>query len=86
MKAGGSVGANFFAAGPDHHIDGIQYGIASGLVKFLVARDRKKFTAFVRGIKEGLTAEESLKESFNASPAELLAAYGRAVGVPGLKE
>ncbi|MFM7289941.1 MAG: hypothetical protein ACKO6B_01765 [Planctomycetia bacterium] len=86
MRAGGGVGENFLATGPDHHIDAVQYGIASGLVKFMVTRDRKKFAAFVRGIKEGMTVEESLKESFNATPAELLAAYGRAVGVPGLRE
>ena len=86
MKAGGGLGADFFAIGPDHHIDAVQYGIASSIVKFMVARDRKKFASFVRGIKEGMSVEESLKESFNASPADLVAAYGKAVGIPGLKE
>ena len=86
MKAGGGLGADFFAIGPDHHIDAVQYGIASSLVKFMVARDRKKFASFVRGIKEGMSVEQSLKESFNASPADLVAAYGKAVGIPGLKE
>jgi len=86
MRAGGTVGPGFFTAGPDHHIDAMQYGIASGLVKFLVARDRKRFAAFVRGIKEGATVEESLRESFAASLDDLTAAFGRAVGVPGLKE
>jgi hypothetical protein len=64
----------------------MQYGIASGIVKFLVARDRKRFAAFVRGIKEGMTVEESLRESFAASLDDVMAAYGRAIGVPGLKE
>jgi hypothetical protein len=86
MKTGGSVGDDFFAAGPDHHINPVQYGIASSLVKFMVARDRKKFAAFVRGIKEGMSVDESLKTSFDASLADLIAAYGKAVGVPGLKE
>jgi hypothetical protein len=86
MKAGGSVGENFFAVGPDHHIEAVQYGIASGLVKFMVARDRKRFAAFVRGIKEGMSVDESLKESFHASLADLVKAYGKAIGVPGLKE
>ncbi|MFM8706465.1 MAG: hypothetical protein ACKOHG_21925, partial [Planctomycetia bacterium] len=86
MRAGGGVGENFLATGPDHHIDAVQYGIASGLVTCMVTRARKKFAAFVRGIKEGRTVEESLQESFNATPAELLAAYGRAVGVPGRSE
>ena len=64
----------------------MQYGIASSLVKFMVARDRKRFASFVRGIKEGMSVDESLKASFDASLADLITAYGRAVGVPGLKE
>jgi hypothetical protein len=86
MRAGGTVGPDFFAADPDHHIEAVQYGVASGLVKFLVARDRRKFAAFVRGIKEGLTVEESLRDSFAASLDDVMAAYGRAIGAPGLKQ
>ena len=86
MKAEGSVGPNFFATDADHHIDAMQYGVASSLVKFMVARDRKRFAAFVRGVKEGLSVEESLRESFEASLDDLLAAYGRAIGMPGLRQ
>jgi len=86
MKAGGGFGPNFFAAGPDHHISAVQYGIASSLVKFMAARDQKRFAAFVRGIKEGMSVDESLKGSFDASLADLITAYGKAIGVPGLKE
>jgi hypothetical protein len=86
MKAGGSVGPGFFTDGPDHHIEAVQYGIASSLVRMMVARDRKKFARFVQGIKEGLPVEESLEASYGGSLAELLATYGRMVGVPGLKE
>ena len=86
MKARESVGENFFAADPDHHIDAVQYGIASSLVKFMVARDRKRFASFVRGIKEGMSVDESLKASFDASLADLITAYGKAISVPGLKE
>jgi hypothetical protein len=50
----------------------------------MVARDRKKFAAFVQGIKEGLDVETSLKESFRASLADLVQAYGKAIGVPDL--
>ena len=86
MRAGGTVGPEFFSTDPDHHIDAVQYGIASGLVKFLVARDRRKFAAFVRGIKEGMTVDESLRQSFAAPLEDVMAAYGRAVGVPALKQ
>ena len=85
MKSGGTVGRDFFSDDPDHHIEAVQYGIASGLVRFLVARDRRRFAAFVRGVKEGMPAEESLRQAFDASLDELLAAFGRAAGAPGLK-
>ena len=86
MKAGGSVGPGFFAEAPDAHIDAVQYGVASGLVKFLVARDRKQFAAFVQGIKEGQTVAASLKQSFRATLDDLVQAYGAAVGVPKLQQ
>ncbi|MFM8892415.1 MAG: hypothetical protein ACKOTB_12475 [Planctomycetia bacterium] len=84
MKSSGTVGPDFFSDDPDHHIAAEQYGIASGLVRFLVARDRRRFAAFVRGIKEGAPAEESLKRAFDASLDDLLTAFGRAAGVPGV--
>jgi hypothetical protein len=82
LRQTGSLGPEFFSA---PNIQPIQYGIASQLVKFLVARDRKKFAEFVRGIKEGMGAEESLKAAFKGSLAELIAAFGASVGVPDLK-
>ncbi|MFO0422657.1 MAG: hypothetical protein ACK52C_03250, partial [Planctomycetia bacterium] len=84
MKASGSVGPGFFDDGPDAHINPLQYGIASGLVKFMVARDRKQFAAFVQGVKEGQSLEQSLKNSYRASLDDLVKAYGKAVGVPNL--
>ncbi|MFM8891824.1 MAG: hypothetical protein ACKOTB_09440, partial [Planctomycetia bacterium] len=81
LKSSGTVGPDFFSADPDHHIAAEQYGIASGLVRFLVARDRSRFASFVRGIKEGMPVDESLEHAFDASLDDLLAAFGRAVGV-----
>jgi hypothetical protein len=37
------------------------------------------------GIKEGMTAEESLQQAFKGSLAELIGAFGRSIGVPNLK-
>ena len=64
MQSTGSLGADFFTA---EHIQPVQYGIASQLVRFLVTRDRGKFAQFVRGIKEGQTTEESFQSAFDAS-------------------
>ena len=81
MRARRNVGPNFFDAA---NIDATQYGIASGIVQFLIACDVRKFAAFVRGIKEGVPPEQSLKAAYGATLDELLRAYGGTVGVPDL--
>jgi hypothetical protein len=81
MQSTGTLGPEFFTA---EHIQPVQYGIASQLVRFLITRDRRKFAGFVRGIKEGLSAEESFQESFEASLADLVAAFGRGLNLPRL--
>ena len=81
MRRTGSLGEAFLTR---ENIDAVQYGMASSLVKFL-ARDLKKFAAFVQGIKEGMPVEESLQASYKVSLADLIGAYGAAVGVPQLK-
>ena len=55
------------------------------MVKFLVARNRKKFAEFVQGVKEGTSVEESLQQTFKASLDEVLKAYGKSIGLPGLR-
>lgn len=81
MRRTGSLGPDFLTR---QNIDAVQYGMASSLVKFL-ARDLKKFAAFVQGIKEGVPVEESLQASYKVSLADLIGAYGVAVGVPQLQ-
>ena len=82
MKQKGNLGTGFFDA---DNIESVQYGMASGLVKFLAGRDLKKFAAFVRALKEGVPVEESLKQTYGASLDELVKSYGTALGVPTLK-
>jgi len=84
MRQTGRIGDGFFDDRPQAHIQPVQYGIASGLVRFLVSRDRRRFTEFVRAVKEGADVDEAFKTSFNATLDELLQIYGRAVGVPNL--
>ncbi|RLT13319.1 MAG: hypothetical protein DWI25_07360 [Planctomycetota bacterium] len=85
MRARGTTGPGFFDNGPNAHIEAGQYGIASSMVKFLVARNRKKFAEFVQGVKEGTSVEESLQQTFKASLDEVLKAYGKSIGLPGLR-
>jgi hypothetical protein len=82
VRATGGLGPGFFAA---ENIDAVQYGIASGLVKFMAGRDQRKFAALVRGVKKGLPVEESLRQAYGATLEELVAGYGAVIGVPNLK-
>lgn len=82
LRTQGTLGPDFFDAA---NIQPVQYGMASSLVKFLVSRDRRRFARFVQAIKEGVPVEESLQDAFGASLDELVAAYGKAVGAPGLR-
>lgn len=82
MQQTGSLGPGFLT---ENNIAFDQYGTATLLVRFLVAKDRQKFGDFVRGYKEGMAAEESLKAAYGGSLDELITAFGTAIGVPGLK-
>jgi hypothetical protein len=66
-------------------INSIQYGMAYSLTNYLIQTDQEKYTTFVNGMKEGQTWEDSLKNAYNATPEQLLAGYGRSIGVPNLQ-
>lgn len=82
MTAGRTVGPGFLDAA---NIDAIQYGIASGIVRFLIDTDPRKFADFVMSIKEGTAAEKALTTAYGVTIDELLAAYGRTIGIPDLR-
>jgi hypothetical protein len=68
-----------------NNIDPWQYGVASSLTDFLIKSDRSAYTKFIQGMKEGLPWDESLKAAYKHGSADLVAAYGRAIGIPDLK-
>ncbi len=84
MRQTGSMGGGFFK--PRGNIEAWQYGIASSMTDFLIRQNSAAYTRFIQGIKEGLTWEKSLQEYYQATPEELVAAYGRAIGVPNLRQ
>ena len=61
------------------------YGMASSLTTFMIRADQKKYVAFIEGVKEGKTWQESLKDSYHATPEQLVTEYGRSIGIPDLK-
>ena len=54
------------------------YGIAQSLVRFLIARDRKRFINFVKLLKVGASDEEALRHAYGLTRKELLAEWRRA--------
>jgi len=82
MRQTGSMGGDFFTKS---HLDAWQYGVASNLCEFMIRSDPKAYVNFIEGMKEGLTWQESLEEAYNATPEQLVASYGRAIGIPNLR-
>ena len=71
-----------FSATP---IQGIHYGMAASLTSFLIQTDKRKYADFIDGVKQGMTWEESLSAAYKSTPEQLIAAYGRALGIPDLR-
>lgn len=83
MQQTGSMGGNFInGAG---NIEAWQYGLASHLTSFLIRTDPKKYVQFIESLKEGLSAEEALQASYEVNYPQLVALYGRFIGVPNLR-
>ncbi len=82
LKMTGTLGGTFFL---NQQIEPWQYGVASSIVQLLLQKSPDQFRLFFNGIKEGLTWEDSLMRAYGITPAELVSAYGGAIGVPNLK-
>ena len=82
MRAKGDLGSEFFER---PNLAALQYGMASSMVRMLAGRDARKFGTFVAAIKEGAPAEEALQQVYKQDIDGLVQAYGKMVGVPGLR-
>ena len=83
VQRSGSLGGNFFDERSS--LEAWQYDIASHLVNFMVQLDSGRFRSFFLSIKEDDAPEEALDRCYGMTPAELLAQYGRSIGVANLR-
>lgn len=83
LRQTGSLGLNFFDERAN--LQPWQYGIASNLTNFMLQIDTGRYRAFILGIKEGFTPEEALNRAYGMTPAELIAQYGRSIGLNGIR-
>ena len=74
---------NFFTT---QHIEGWQYPVARTMTQFMIQKNRKGYADFIKGIKDGMTAEESLKKNLGATPQQLGMGYAKEMGITGWKE
>jgi hypothetical protein len=77
------MGGDFFRE--QGNIDGEQYGVTSSLAEFMIETNPNLYRAFLLGIKEGHSIEESLKLTYGGTPADLVQSFGRSIGIPNLK-
>lgn len=62
-----------------------QYGASSSLNRFLVGTNQKAYIEFIEAMKEGVPWEEALEKHYGGKSADLISAYGKAIGIPDLK-
>jgi hypothetical protein len=81
-----TLGGGFFSE--DQSIEPWHYGVASSMVTLLLANDRSKtktrYKEFLDRMKEGLSPQDALKETYGATLEQLVNLYGQSVGVPNL--
>ena len=76
------LGKEFFVVNKNIPFD--RYGGASSMTRFLLQTDPNNYVRFINLLKEGLPWEEALANSYNATKQQLVASYGRWLGVPNL--
>ena len=81
LQAHQSRMGDFFTA---DHIVGWQYPVAEMLCTFMIQAGKKNYVDFIKGIKDGLTWEESLEQKYKAPRDRLAVVYGQWLGVKGL--
>uniref|UniRef100_A0A7C4QMR9 DUF1570 domain-containing protein n=1 Tax=Schlesneria paludicola TaxID=360056 RepID=A0A7C4QMR9_9PLAN len=83
LRGTGSLGGDFLD--DEGRIERWQYGVAASLTQFLLTTDANAYRGLITGIKEGHPWREALELTYGVTAEELVAAYGRAIGIPGLR-
>ena len=58
------------------------YGVAQGLTRFLIARDRKGYIRFITLMKEGTSEDDALKEAFSLTHETLVRDWLKSLQAP----
>lgn len=81
LRESGQIGRAFFGGTA---IEPWQYGVASGITDLMVSKDGAAYRAFLVAIKEGYPPAEALELTYGIKLSDLVASYGRSIGIPNL--
>jgi len=77
------LGEEFFVV--DKNIPFNRYGGASSMTRFLLQSNERSYVRFINLLKEGVPWEEALDKTYHATKEQLVASYGRWLGIPNLR-
>jgi hypothetical protein len=77
------LGSDFFTVA---HIAGWQYPVAENLCSYMISQNKKGYVAFINGVKDGQTIDESLDKNYGANEERIAAAYISMMNPKGKKK
>ena len=63
------------------HIEGWQYPVAENLCAFMISANKQGYVAFINGVKDGQSVDQSMEKNFGAGKERLMAAYVDSMGI-----
>jgi hypothetical protein len=69
----------------EQHIVSWQYPVAEMLCTFMIQASSKNYVEFIKGIKDGMDAQEALESKFKAAKDRLVPVFGQWLGVKQLE-
>lgn len=81
LRERGTLGEDFFTG---NRLEGWQYPVAQLLTEFMIKQDRKRYVAFIDGIKDGMKWEDALTQKYGAPRDKVVAAFANSVGIRDL--
>ncbi|MDB5296289.1 MAG: hypothetical protein JWO31_2272 [Phycisphaerales bacterium] len=78
LRTHNGVGSTFFG---QRNIEAWQYPVAEQLCGFMIQQNKKGYVAFVNGVKDGTSIEDSLSKNFGAPRDRVIAAFIDWMGV-----
>lgn len=81
LRERGTLGHQFFTG---DRLEGWQYPVAQLLTEFMIKQDRKRYVAFIDGIKDGMKWEEALTSKYGVQQDRLVAVFADSLNVRGI--